>query len=335
MLDRTVDVGLPAIPKLDVGCDFPMATLLADEARAQALMDLAVGRLPRASLRMLDAISRRWLVRSHNPQLAEIDAIARRINRPGTHFLSVNYEWGCTVRVGPAPDGRSARLSRTLDWMTNGLGRFLMAAKVHCPAGPFVTLTWPGFTGVLQAMASGRFSVALNQAPMRQLGGGIYPLDWAVNRARVWRMPHPMPGQLLRTVCETAKTFGEAKRMLAGQKIAAPAIFTLAGVAAEETCAIERTEDEAHVVDGVACAGNHWQTPSWAGRARGIDSPGRTACMRAVGAVELDPAFPWLRPPLLNKLTRLAMVADAARGRIVAQGYEDCRPVTQSLVWQD
>ena len=335
MLDRTPDPALPAIPRLDVGPDFPMATLLADEARAQALMDLALGRVPRVTLRMLDAVSRRWLARSNNPQLGEIDAIAHRLNRPGAHFLSVNYEWGCTVRVGPSPDGRSARLSRTLDWMTHGLGRYVMAAKVNSAAGPFVTLTWPGFTGVLQAMAHGRFSVALNQAPMRQLGGGLYPFDWLANRARVWRMPHPMPGQLLRTVCETAHSFAEARNMLASQKIAAPAIFTLAGVAPNETCAIERTEDDAHVIDGVACAGNHWQAPSWAGRARGVDSPGRTACMHAVGAVEFDPEFPWLEAPVLNKLTRLVMVADAANGRMIARGYERCRPVTQTLVWQD
>ena len=335
MLDHISVGGLPAIPTLTVGCDFPMATLLADEPRAQALMDQAVGAIPRATLRLLDAVSRRWLARWNNPQLDEIDAIARHINRPGTHFLSVNYEWGCTVRVGPAPDGRSARLSRTLDWMTNGLGRFVMAARVSCASGPFVTLTWPGFTSVLQAMAGGRFSVGLNQAPMRHLGGGIYPLDWAVNRARVWRMPHPMPGQLLRTVCETAPTFADAKRMLTDVKIAAPAIFTLAGIAAEETCAIERTEEDAHVIDGVACAGNHWQQPGWAGRPRGVDSYGRTACMLAVGAVELDPQFPWLEPPVLNKMTRLVMVADAARGRMVAQGYEAYRPATQPLIWQD
>ena len=335
MLDLPPHTGMPAIPMLDVGPDFPMATLLADEARAHALFDLALGRVPRITLRMLDAVSRRWLERSNNAQLDEIDAIARRIDRPGTHFLSVNYEWGCTVRVGPSPDGRSARLSRTLDWMTHGLGRFVMAARVVSAAGPFVTLTWPGFTGVLQAMAHRRFSAALNQAPMRPLGGGFYPLDWAVNRARVWRSPYPMPGQLLRTVCETAKSFAEAKRMLTGQSIAAPAIFTLAGVEPAETCAIERTEDGAHVIDGVACAGNHWQAPSWAGRARGIDSEGRTACMRAAGAVELDPAFPWLKPPVLNKLTRLVMVADAANGRMVARGYEDCRPVTQPMVWQE
>ena len=326
-------VVLPVIPTLDVGTDFPMATLLADEPRAHALMDHALADVPRGALRLLDAVSRRWLVKSGNSQLQEIDAIAGRLARPGTHFLSVNYEWGCTVGVGPSSDGGSARMVRTLDWMTDGLGRYIMAATVRCRLGPFVTLTWPGFTGVLQAMAPGRFCAALNQAPMRKSGGGVYPIDWAINRARVWRMPHQMPAQLLRTVFETARDFTTARRMLTDEKIAAPAIFTLAGLTAEDTCAIERTEHDAYAIDGRAYAGNHWQSPSWTGRARGIDSEGRIARLRAASIPELDPDFPWLAPPVLNTTTRLAMVADAAQGRMVAQGFENCVAVTRPLVW--
>ena len=322
---------LPVIPVLETGVDFPMATLLADELRAQALFDHALGHVPRGVLRLLDLISRRWLVRSHNTQLAEIDAIARRIGRPGTMFLSVNYEWGCTVWVGPSPDGASARLVRTLDWATDGLGRYVMAVKVAAPAGPFVTLTWPGFAGVIQGMAAGRFCGALNQAPMRRLGGGIYGFDWAVNRARVWGMPHPMPGQLLRTAFESARNFAEAKHLLTTAPIAAPAIFTLAGVRPRDTCTIERMETAAHVSDGVSCAANHWQAPAWEGRARGHDSPGRSATLREQAPFACDMAFPWLVPPVLNPLTRLAMVADAATGRLVAQGYEAGQPATQAL----
>ena len=99
---------LPPIPVLDVGADFPMATLLADQPRAHALMDAATRRVPPAVLRGLDVVSRRWLRMHGNAHLDEIDAIARQIARPGVHFLAVNYEWGCTVGVGPAPDGNPA-----------------------------------------------------------------------------------------------------------------------------------------------------------------------------------------------------------------------------------
>ena len=191
------------IPVHDVGPPYPLETLELEPARANALIDGATRGVPRAALRALDAVSRRWLAKQDSVHLDEIDAIADRLGRPGAYFLSVNYEWGCTCRVGPSPDGTSARLVRVLDWVTHGLGRHVIAARVAGAAGPFVTLTWPGYTGVLQAMAPGRFSAALNQAPMRRPLGSFY-LDWAVNRGRVWRMPHLTPAHLLREVFETA-----------------------------------------------------------------------------------------------------------------------------------
>lgn len=87
----------------------------------------------------------------------------------------------------PSSDGETARLVRVLDWRTNGLGRYIIAAKVEGPAGPFTSMTWPGYSGVLQAMAPGRFSAALNQAPMPKSGGGLYPIDWMANKIKVWK----------------------------------------------------------------------------------------------------------------------------------------------------
>ena len=252
---------------------------------------------------------------------AEIDAIAATLSRPGVYFLSVNYEWGCTCRVAAAPDQTSARLVRVLDWRTHGLGRNIMAANVAGAVGAFVTLTWPGYTGVLQGMAPGRFSAALNQAPMRRSGGGIMALDWAVNKRRVWRMPHGTPAHLLRDVFENARTYGAARQMLSEVPIASPAIFSLAGLAANETCVIERLEEQAHVHDGPSVAANNWQTPGWQGRPRGRDSAGRSSMMATVDtAFDLD--LSWLRAPILNERTRLVMIADAKAGRFIAQGFE-------------
>jgi hypothetical protein len=218
---------------------------------------------------------------------------------------------------------------RVLDWMTPGLGRHVVAARVECAAGPFVTLTWPGYTGILQAMAPGRFAAALNQAPMRKPLGGYY-LDWAVNRARVWSMAHPTPAHLLREVFETAPTFTEAKRMLTERPISTPAIFSLAGVRPAEAAVIERCETEARVHEGSNATANHWQAPGWHGHTRGNDSAGRARLMHAV-ATDLDRRFAWLAPPILNWNTRLVMVADAGCGRLVAQGFEAMRPATEPL----
>lgn len=321
---------LPAIPVLETGRGFALATLNHYRARANALMDLATARYPAPLLTALDRVSRAWLVKWDNAHLAEIDAVAATLDRPGAYFFSVNYEWGCTCRVAPAADRKSARLIRVLDWLTPGLGQNIVAARVSgAPAGPYVTLTWPGYTGVLQAMAPGRFSVALNQAPMRK-SAGFYYLDWAANKKRVWSMPHPTPAHLLREVVETATTFAEARRMLSERPISTPTIFSIAGVDPGETAVIERQETEARVRDGEQVAANHWESAGWQGHARGANSPGRSRMISSV-APEFDTSFPWLQAPILNPRTRLALVADARQGRLIAQGYEQGAPATEPL----
>lgn len=317
---RCAAAKLIQIPILDVGPEFPMETLKRELDRAHRLLDAATQIVPRQALISLDRISRRWLARWENAHLREIDAIAHLLARPGAYFLSVNYEWGCTCRVAPAPDGGSARLVRVLDWRTHGLGRNVIAARVAGHAGPFVALTWPGYTGVLQAIAPGRFAAALNQAPMRK-ALGYYYLDWAANRQRVWKMPHGTPAHLLRSVFERAADFQQAKDMLTRTPISSPAIFSLAGTQAHETCVIERQETDARVHMGTQVAANHWHAFGWSGHARGNDSGGR-ACRMAGTSTEFDAALPWLAAPILNPTTRLVMIADAKSGRFLAQGFE-------------
>ncbi len=330
MSSRTEPAGLATIPILDVEGAFPLETLVREEARAHALLDSATRHVPRAALRTLDEISRRWLLEGEPAHLAEVEAIARRLQRPGAYFLSVNYEWGCTCRVAPDSERRSARLVRVLDWRTPGLGRNLIATRVKSPAGRFVTLGWPGYTGVLQAVAPGRFAAALNQAPMRKSVGWM-PADWAVNRVRIWRSTHrTTPAHLLRHVFEHAAAFAEAKSILTRHPIAAPAIFSIAGTKPGELAVIERQEITAHVHDGPGIAANHWQAPGWHGRPRGNDSAGR-ACRMATMTPEFDPAFSWLAPPILNDRTRLVMIADATSGRVMVQGFESTGRATAVL----
>lgn len=331
-LDASVadDVELAPIPVLDCGTDFPLETLMQHKNRVHALFDAAARRYPRRMLEALDKVSRAWLVRWDNSHLTEIDAVARALGRPGVYFFSINYEWGCTCRAVNAPDGRSARLIRVLDWLTPGLGRNLIAVRVRgALAGPFTILTWPGYTGVLQVMAPGRFSAALNQAPMRKVVGSYY-LDWMTNRRRVWRMPHPTPAHLLRHVSERAETFADACKLLSETAIATPGIYTIAGVKPDELAVIERRETDFWIRKGDAVAANHWESAGWTGHARGAHSPLRAKLMSRI-APSFDPDFPWLVPPILNDRTRLVMVADAAEGCLVARGYEETKPATAPL----
>lgn len=320
---------LPEIPVTEIEGLLGVETLKAHERRAHKLIDEATRGVPRTALKALDAVSRKWLVRWNNAQLKEIDQVAERLGRPGAYYLSVNYEWGCTCRVAPSPDAASARLARVLDWRVPGLGENIIAAKVRSGAGPFVALTWPGYTGVLQAMAPGRFSAALNQAPMRR-PIGLFAIDWAANKARVWSRPHPTPAHLLRHVFETAGDYDEAGEVLCRSPIAAPCIYVLAGIGPEQTMVIERTEEGAEIHRGPGVAANHWQAAGWRGSARGHDSPGRAELLCNL-APDFSDLSRWLKPPVLNPLTRLALVADAKEGRILAQGYEREAPATAPL----
>ena len=328
--DETPAQPMRSIPVVDVAGELGVETLIAERGRADALVDAATRQVPGAVLRALDAVSRRWLSRWNHAQLAEIDRVAELLDRPGAYYLCVSYEWGCTCRVAASPGGGSARLARVLDWRTPGLGANVIAARVKSKAGRFVSMTWPGYSGVLQAMAPGRFAAALNQAPMRR-PIGLFAIDWAANKARVWSRPHPMPGHLLREVFETAGDFNEAKQRLTEMPIAAPCIYILAGTAPDEGVVIERDEESAEVHCGPGVAANHWQTAGWRGSSRGHDSAGRARMLSNL-TPEFDESFGWLRPPVLNPLTRLAMLADAAEGRILAQGYECEAPATAPLV---
>lgn len=319
----------PAIPVYRVAPEIAVSTLRADPDRARALLDAAAGHTPELLLRLADRVSRQWLARSENPYLREIDAMAQELGRPGGHFFNVHYEWGCTTGVKPAAGGGSARLVRVLDWRTPGLGRHVMAARVEGRAGPWVTLTWPGFAGVLQASAPGRFSAALNQAPM-DMPVGVMPADWAVNRTRVWRKSHLPPAHLLRRVFEKARSYAEALAMLTETPVSVPTIYTLAGLEAGEGAIIERRETSARVHEGGMCTANAWTAEDWSGRPRGKENAERVAMLRGI-AGEIGDDLGWLRSPVLNDTTRLVMVADAKEGWIIAQGYEADGPATEEL----
>ena len=110
--------------------------------------------------------------------------------------------------------------------------------------------------------------------------------------------------------------------MLAETPLALPAIFSLAGCAPDEQAVIERLEDRAVVHEGPQVAANHWSAAEMPpARARGTVSDRRAEVMRAEAAAA-GPDLAWLKPPVLNPTTRLALYAEPASGRMVAQGFE-------------
>jgi hypothetical protein len=330
---------LVKIPYVDIRGYTPLELLFLCRRSALALVEGAKRTFGEASLLAgalampwADRASRRWLEKSGNPYLHEIAAMAGTLGLPGVFTLNICFEWGCTSGVWRSEG--IPFLRRVLDWPFPALGEHVVVAHQKGPAGDFFNTTWPGLSGILQAMAPGRFAAAINQAPMRRRGAGLAG-DWALGRIAVGRNLALPPSHLLRRAFETAPDYTQAKEMLCATPIAVPAIFTLAGTRSSEGCVIERTEDDFAVremADGHVCATNHFESRlndagnGW--RPRPIDSGGRLVCARTLGpSADLS----WFMPPIANVNSRLALTANAVKGALMVIGTAGTKPVTETF----
>ena len=312
--------------------------------RARALRDDCLSWFPRpaaAAVPLLDRLNRAWLHRSASPYVSEIEAIAGVLGFSGVWLLNGSYQWGCTTRA--LDQGDAAWLLRTLDWPFPGLGRHLEIARMSGAVGDFVSVTWPGYVGVLTGMAPGRFAAAMNQGPLqrRTHHPWLRVFDIAANAVRTWQtVRHMPPDQLLRFVLEQCRDFGEARHQLETVPIARPAIFTLAGCAKGECCVIERTEADFDTRSTDTAAANDWlvRRDGWEARVGGslffsctIDeaaqnSRARRDALRRWPGVAGGGDFSWVAPPVLNPFTRMAVEACAATGDLRVVGYERRQP---------
>src|SRR5262245_14353539 len=330
---------LVSIPVSDLRAGSLVRHAIEGRAQARALRDDCLSWLKPSMRRLLpamDAVTRRWLERSRSPYVADVKAIAEGLGFPGIWFLNGSYQWGCTAAA--RDEGGAPWLARTLDWPFPGLGRHLEVARLRGPAGQFITVTWPGYAGILTAMAPGRFAAAINQAPLwrRTRKPWLRPFDIAVNAVCTWGIRHCPPDHLLRAVLETCRDFGEARRRLEGEPIARPVIFTLIGCERGERCVIERTEEgfSSRVED--TAAANDWlhSGERWEARVNTTHLLTRTyeeARLRSRSRREALAGWPqsfactgfaWVAPPVLNTFTRMAVEMCPATGSLRAIGYE-------------
>jgi hypothetical protein len=285
----------------------------------------------------LDWASQRWLTRSRSPYLPEITQIASTLEFSGVWLLNASYQWGCTARA--CEQGGAPWLIRTLDWPFHGLGRHAEIARMHGAAGDFFSVTWPGYVGALTAIAPFRFAAAVNQAPMRRRTKHrwLRPYDFAANVRTAWRSAGRMPpDQLLRRTFELCEDFAAARRMLETTPVARPVIYVLIGRAPHERCIIERTETAFTTREDETSAANDWVPcrPGWEGRigtrrfltstfaeAGGFSRARRDSLDRWDGACNAA-NFDWVREPVLNPYTRLAVAMCPAAGILRAVGYD-------------
>jgi hypothetical protein len=315
----------------------PLRHAIEAAREARALRDDCLAWLPPPVRRVMpafDAITRRWLMRSRSPYVAEIAAVAAALEFSGVWFLNGSYQWGCTSL---ARDDDAPWLVRTLDWPFPGLGRHVEIARMAGRAGEYFSVTWPGFVGVLTGMAPGRFSASINQAPLwrRTEHPWLRPFDMLANACATWPVRHMPPDQLLRETFETCPDYASAKHHLETTPVARPVIYTLAGCAAGERCVIERTTDGFSTRTEGTGAANDWadRARGWEGR---IGASVMLTCTHEEAAIRSSERrdalaawnapfageFAWVTPPVLNFYTRIATEMCAAQGILRVMGYE-------------
>ncbi len=331
---------LSAIPVIDLRGDGPVHHARERVSQARGLRDACLGFFPRVALLLipaLDRASQRWLERSRSPYVTEIANIAAALDFSGVWLLNASYQWACTALA--VEHAGTPWLLRTLDWPFLGLGRHVEVAQMRGDCGDFYNVTWPGYVGALTAMAPFRFAACVNQAPMRRRTAHrlLRSYDFAANALAVWQAADLMPpDQLLRRVCETCADFGAARRMLEATPVSRPVIYTLAGCAPGQRCVIERTETGFRSREEETSAANDW-VPSrlgWEGRigtrhflsssfaeAAGYSRARRETLKGWDGALSA-PGFDWVREPVLNPYTRLAVAMCPASGLLRVMGYD-------------
>ncbi|MFI5033805.1 MAG: hypothetical protein ACHQPH_24230 [Reyranellales bacterium] len=291
---------------------------------ALAVRDACIGWLPFGGLlaRLGDPIVKRWMQRT-SPYAGEIDAIARTVNRPGIWLLHGAYLFGCTALADETETG--PRLRRTLDWPFPGLGRLVEVVRHESTAGPYLNVTWPGFVGVLTAVAPRRFGASINQAPMRQRT--LLWLDYALNALSGLRSTALPPEHLLRHVFETCLTFEEARHLLEKTPVARPVLFTLVGCKPGERVVIEREGDTARTYRQDTVVAKDWQEPcaGWRPRCCGGGTPvennrNRRAALAAWTG--RGATVEWVSGPVLNACTRGSVEMSPATGVLVVAGWE-------------
>lgn len=338
-MDTETD-SLPSIAVVDIREGGPVRHARERAPTVRALRDDCLAWFPPVAAPMIplmDRMARRWLTRSCSPYVADVEAIASALGFPGIWLLNGSYQWGCTALA--REEGGAPWLVRTLDWPFPGLGRHAEVARMRGPAGEFFSVTWPGYVGVLTAMAPGRFAGAINQAPLwrRTRHPWLRFYDIAANAVNTWRrIRHIPPDQLLRSAFEECASFADARRRLETTPIARPVIYTLAGVHPGDICVIERTEDGYATRTTSTCAANDWLDgiKGWEGRvgadvvmtcsgaeAAKASRRRREALAAWAGSFARD-SLHWVTAPVLNRFTRLAVEMCAGTGTLRVAGYE-------------
>jgi hypothetical protein len=322
------------LPEISVltDADTPLALFEKQRGLAHKLADVCRKIIPGFLLRYVALKSEEWLDRAKPPYREELDKIAQDMGKEA-YALNLSYEWGCTTTAFNDAARGGVTMYRTLDWPIKGMGDKLVVAKHHGPAGDYWNIAYPGFVGVLNGVAKGRFTVAINSAPIPRSDWGFIG-DYLLSKRDNLRHDGIPAAFLLRKVFEECVDYQAAVKMLSETPLMAPSIFTVAGINDDEHCVIERMHDQAIIHNGLkegfVCATNGWINDRWPAHDRPTSPRKRRAEMIAdMGTYKGD--FDWLDGAILNSRTRLAFEANARDGTLTLMGVEGKKPATQIL----
>jgi hypothetical protein len=313
---------LKPIEYIDLGGDSYSGLATSKNAETVALYSMAKRFLTKPILYLCDKISKSWADRRTIPYREEIDAIDATIAYPGAYFANLNFEWGCTSAALDTPQ-QSPTLARCLDWPFPDMGWMAKVVRKDGKAGDYYNITWPGFVGVIQAMAPGRFAISINNAPKQSFGTGPI-IGWPLAKYRVWKAKGTPPTLLLRQVFENCHSYDEAVQVLSQTPITTPVIFFIVGTSHDQVTVIEKTQTRT-VIHNKRAATNHWQSDL-----KGSFSFYKSKPRLASITKDLNSGnnLEWLKKPVLNKFTRIVAEMNPALGSLVIQGYENQKPVT-------
>jgi len=209
-------------PTLDFDLSRPVSQLAA------TLLGAILPSIPRRARMVADWARLRTAWRFQR----EVSGVARLIGASWRDIVLANVSYdlllgtmGCSTVVLPTPSGPV--VARNMDWWPEDLlaqASYLIRCSRACTFH-FAHAGFPGSIGSVTGLSARGFAVVLNAVVCAE--------------GRRW-LGYPVLLHL-RRVLEDAADFDDALRMLSRQRLAAPALFTLAGSRNEQRVVIERT----------------------------------------------------------------------------------------------
>jgi hypothetical protein len=238
----TIDLTLPPSERFrEFGaCHRKLLQRILPRARKELLADLPgyLAFLEGVISGIADSLSA--FLRSANrdhPYVQEIEGLAEaaEVDANDLYLANIIYDitakygilgWvGCTGFVHGGPP--HPLIARNMDWdIPKGIGEHSLVLRYKARGHEFVTVGFPGVTGVISGLSSRGYAITVNQKYSESL-------EWpAIVMPVLW---------LVRETLEQATSYDAARRRLCRYRAASPAFYLVCGRQPGESCLIEST----------------------------------------------------------------------------------------------